>query len=294
MSGGGQPSVRVPSTGRRHPVKIGPVARFALRAFSYEHTVTADQIDAFCHVNNAAYLVIFERARWAVLDAIGTAWADVAASGVGPLVLGVEVSFVREVLLGETVTVETRFEPTSPRRFNVLHRMVGADGTLRALGTIRGSFFNFQTRKIEAPPDDVVVAMGLELPLPAAPVVQGVGGVFLLVEDLERSAAWYAEHLGLRLEAWGESRGVEFPGADRVPSLRVASTTFALVRADGPLPTPRTGRVNFRVPDLDALVGRLDAAGQRVERQPDDYGRFAWTYDPEGNRVELWEPPRIR
>jgi len=265
-----------------------------MRVFHHDHTVTADQIDAFGHVNNAAYLVIFEQARWAVLDAIGTPWAQVAASGVGPLVLGVEVSFVREVLLGETVTVHTHFEPTSPRRFNVLHRMVGADGTLRALGTIRGSFFNFQTRKIEAPPDAVVEAMGLEVPLPEAPVVQGVGGAFVYVEDLEATSAWYETHLGLVLQHWGNSRGVELPSADRVPSLRVASTTFALMLADAPLPPVRTSRVNFRVANLDEVVARLQQSKQPVERGDDDYGRFAWTRDPEGNRVELWEPPRIR
>lgn len=265
-----------------------------MRQFTYDHTVTAEEIDGFGHVNNAAYLVIFERARWAVLDAIGTPWSEVAAAGVGPLVLGVDVSFVREVLVGETVTVRTHFEPTSPRRFNVHHRMEGPDGSLRALATVRGSFFNFHTRKIEAPPDAVVRAMGLELPLPPAPVVQGLGGAFLLVTDLEGTAAWYREHLGLDLQAWGQSRGVELPSVDVVPALRVASSTFALRQADGPLSPGRTARVNFRVGDLDALVARLEAGGQLVERGDDDYGRFASVVDPEGNRVELWEPPRIR
>ncbi len=259
-----------------------------MRTFRYEHTVTANEIDGFNHVNNAAYLVIFERARWAILDDLGTQWADIAASGVGPLVLAAELNFVREVLLGETVTVETHFEPTSPRRFNVQHRMLGPDGGLRALGTIRGAFFNFVQRKIVEPPAAVLSAMGFAGALPAAPTVQGLGGAFLQARDVAALARWYSQHLGFRFAEHGSAHYVELPAADIVPSLRVATTTFAII------PGAATGqKLNFRVADFDGLVSRLAAAGHPAERGPDDYGRFATVIDPEGNRVELWEPPRL-
>jgi predicted enzyme related to lactoylglutathione lyase len=51
--------------------------------------------------------------------------------------------------------------------------------------------------------------------------------------------------------------------------------------------------VNFRVDDMDALIEKLTAAGVRIDpkREDHEYGRFAWIWDPEGNRVELWQPP---
>jgi predicted enzyme related to lactoylglutathione lyase len=57
-------------------------------------------------------------------------------------------------------------------------------------------------------------------------------------------------------------------------------------------PSPQQFMVNFRVDDLDELVRQLAAAGVRIDPRPEDYpyGRFAWIWDPEGNRVELWEP----
>jgi YbgC/YbaW family acyl-CoA thioester hydrolase len=259
-----------------------------VRTFHHQHTVTADQLDAFDHVNNAAYLVIFEQARWAVLDELGTPWSDLASTGVGPLVLGVELSYVREVRLGETVSVETRFEPTSPRRFNVHQRMSGPGGELRALATIRGSFFDFVRRKIVEPPASVVAAMGFEGALPPAPAVQGVGGAFLQARDVAALAAWYTAHLGLEFAAYGTSRYVELPGLDVVPSLRVATTTFAIVPGEA-----ADQKLNLRVAELDGLVARLEAAGHPAVRGPDDYGRFVTVRDPEGNRLELWEPPRL-
>ncbi|MBM4368506.1 MAG: bleomycin resistance protein [Deltaproteobacteria bacterium] len=51
--------------------------------------------------------------------------------------------------------------------------------------------------------------------------------------------------------------------------------------------------MNFRVADFDGLVSRLHETGHPLEKGPDDYGRFATVIDPEGNRVELWEPPRV-
>ncbi len=123
--------------------------------------------------------------------------------------------------------------------------------------------------------------------------VQGLGGAFLYVDDLDGAAAWYRQHLGLELQSWGDSRGTVLPSMDRQPAGRMASTTFALFQAEKPLPEGvRTGRVNFRVRDLDGLVARLQDAGVRTEALEDEsFGRFVWAWDPEGNKVELWEPP---
>lgn len=123
------------------------------------------------------------------------------------------------------------------------------------------------------------------------PTIQGLGGAFLYADDVDALAAWYTEHLGLTFQNWGSARGIEFPSADVEPAGRMATTTFALFQAEAPL-VERTARVNLRVQDLDALFARLTAAGVRCERFGDEsYGRFAHAWDPEGNKVELWEPP---
>ena len=127
------------------------------------------------------------------------------------------------------------------------------------------------------------------------PLVQGLGGAFLYANNVETLAAWYSEHLGLEFQNWGKVRGVQWPSADIQPNGRESSTIFALFQAEKPLPEGvRTGRVNLRVDDLDVVVRRFQAAGIAVEQpQSPEYGRFAWVNDPEGNRLELWEPSKL-
>lgn len=126
------------------------------------------------------------------------------------------------------------------------------------------------------------------------PTIQGLGGVFLYANDVDALAAWYRAQLDLDLQSWGQARGLEWPSADVAPAGRQATTVFALFQAREPLPEGvRTGRINLRVADIEALVTRLRAAGLEVEGpgEPSDFGRFAWVHDPEGNKIELWEPP---
>lgn len=116
----------------------------------------------------------------------------------------------------------------------------------------------------------------------------GVGGVFLKANDPKKLSAWYAEHLGIPLQDGG---ALAFDGPESM-----GMTVFAHF----PESTKYFGEgsqqamINFRVDDLDGLLGQLAAAGVRVDpnREEYDYGRFAWIWDPEGNRVELWEPLR--
>lgn len=263
-----------------------------MRNFVYETTVQADQVDVLGHLNNAAYLAIFEAARWASLADVGTPWSALVEAGVSPVVLSANVRFWKEVRQGERLRVETRYEPRSPKRFAVHHRMLDDAGTLRAAGEIQAGFLDVRARKLCSPSPEVLAALGIEGgTLPAEPVVQGLGGAFLYVTDVEAAAAWYASRFGWVLQNWGNARGLEFPSADLVPSRRQSSTVFALFQADAPVPPAKTGRINLRVGDLDAVVARLREAGDAVEVSPDaSFGRFAWTHDPEGNKVELWEP----
>ncbi|MGB7267424.1 MAG: VOC family protein [Terracidiphilus sp.] len=114
----------------------------------------------------------------------------------------------------------------------------------------------------------------------------GIGGVFLKARDPQALAAWYGTHLGIPAQDGGS---LAFDGPD---------STGMTVFAHFPLDTRYFGEgaqqtmVNFRVDDLDELLKQLTAAGVRIDPKREDYayGKFAWIWDPEGNRVELWEP----
>jgi uncharacterized protein YndB with AHSA1/START domain/catechol 2,3-dioxygenase-like lactoylglutathione lyase family enzyme len=120
---------------------------------------------------------------------------------------------------------------------------------------------------------------------------QGVGGAFLYARDPAALAAWYAEFLDLPIDPTGTAPWVELPGAGRHRDGRRQTTTFAIFAADAPLPEQAGARLNHRVRDLDAVLAKLTAAGIPFEGPQDEYGRFAWCHDPEGHRVEIWEPP---
>jgi len=113
----------------------------------------------------------------------------------------------------------------------------------------------------------------------------GVGGVFFKARDPKALAAWYAKNFGI---AKSEDGSLIFDGPEAagmtVFSAFPASTAYF---GDG----PQQFMMNFRVDDLDALLNQLAAAGVKVDpkREDHDYGRFAWIWDPEGNRIELWQ-----
>jgi predicted enzyme related to lactoylglutathione lyase len=115
----------------------------------------------------------------------------------------------------------------------------------------------------------------------------GVGGIFLKARDPKALSAWYATHLGIA-DQGGGTLGFDGPES-------AGMTVFSHF----PLDTAYFGEgeqqsmVNFRVDHLDQLLTDLAAAGVRIDPKRDDYpyGRFAWIWDLEGNRVELWQPP---
>ena len=116
--------------------------------------------------------------------------------------------------------------------------------------------------------------------------VRGIGGVFFKAKDPAALAAWYGEHLGVPVYG---THGMFAAGTDGV------DTVWATFPADTAYfgPGPSSCMINYRVADLDAMLAQLRAAGGWVsdEVQDGEYGRFGWIRDPEGHRVELWQPP---
>ncbi len=122
--------------------------------------------------------------------------------------------------------------------------------------------------------------------------VTGIGGIFFKAKDAKSLQAWYKLHLGIDVQVWG---GAAFPwtGADGKP---VAGTTAWCInpeKSDPFAPGSASFMVNYRVEDLLALVKALKEEGCKVLEKIDDseYGKFGWVIDPEGNKVELWQPP---
>lgn len=122
--------------------------------------------------------------------------------------------------------------------------------------------------------------------------VTGIGGIFFKAKDAEGLRAWYQRHLGIDVQAWG---GASFSWADAAGQPTGGSTIWSIGAADNDYYAPSTApfMINYRVADLHALLAALRAEGCQVLDKTDDseYGKFGWVIDPEGNKVELWEPP---
>jgi len=120
----------------------------------------------------------------------------------------------------------------------------------------------------------------------------GVGGIFFRSPDPARLANWYRDTLGLDIEAWGSTHGTSFPpSAMPTNAFTVWSTFSADTEYFGD--SGQSFMINLVVDDLDAALDNVAAAGGQVipEKEEHDFGRFGWMVDPDGNRVELWEPP---
>lgn len=123
--------------------------------------------------------------------------------------------------------------------------------------------------------------------------VNGIGGLFFRARDPEALSAWYREHLGV-----GAGLGPDGVTTDDAWAWRTAAgpLVFAPFKASTDyFPAGKQWMLNLRVTQLDALVLQLEAAGIQVERRAEwdtpESGRFARVHDPEGNAIELWEPP---
>jgi predicted enzyme related to lactoylglutathione lyase len=114
--------------------------------------------------------------------------------------------------------------------------------------------------------------------------VTGIGGLFFRSADPEALAGWYREHLGINA------------GHDGIWNQEAGMTVFAPFKETSDyFAADKRWMLNLRVRDMDALTAKLQAAGIEVQTKPEwdtpEYGRFARVHDPEGNPIELWEPP---
>lgn len=136
-------------------------------------------------------------------------------------------------------------------------------------------------------------------------MIEGVGGAFIFSNDPKRLADWYSEHLGFVFEGDAEFGAFYqiFWAVDPEDSSRRLDTTFSIMQAKVTLPErdpdlepesmygDQPFMVNLRVRDLDAVLDYLESKGVApLDRSDYEYGRFAWVYDADGNRIELYQP----
>jgi predicted enzyme related to lactoylglutathione lyase len=121
--------------------------------------------------------------------------------------------------------------------------------------------------------------------------VTGIGGVFFKArKDSAALAAWYEKHLGMKLESWGGAilNWQEDTAEDK------GLTVWHVAAKDSEWfsPSQSTFMINYRIDDMAAMIDQLKRGGIEILQGPESHenGKFAWIMDPEGNKVELWEP----
>ncbi len=118
--------------------------------------------------------------------------------------------------------------------------------------------------------------------------VTGVGGIFVKSRDPAALARWYKDVLGLDVASWGgAAMPFDTPGhPPKISWMAFPETT------DHMAPSAREFMINFAVDDMDAMVARLTARGVPILKREDHdpFGRFAWIQDPDGTKIELWQP----
>ena len=125
--------------------------------------------------------------------------------------------------------------------------------------------------------------------------VTGIGGVFIKAKDPKALLAWYREHLGIQAEDWG---GFAFRWTDDQSPEREGTTVWSVFpeTSDYFAPSKAPFMVNYRVSNLAEVLSALRAEGCQVDDRTEEseFGKFGWVMDPEGSRIELWEPPSRR
>ena len=121
--------------------------------------------------------------------------------------------------------------------------------------------------------------------------VIGLGGIFFNCQDQEKTKDWYSKHLGIKIEPWG----AVFPWRRHDDPAAETYSAWSPFKGDTNYfePSQHDYMVNYQVDDLFALLEKLREEGVQVmeETEVSEFGKFGWVIDPEGRKIELWEPP---
>jgi catechol 2,3-dioxygenase-like lactoylglutathione lyase family enzyme len=119
--------------------------------------------------------------------------------------------------------------------------------------------------------------------------ILGIGGIFFRSPNRDQTRDWYSKHLGLA----DKGQGAIFPWREHDDPQKEHVTSWTIFSASANyFPATQPFMINYIVDDLDALLDRLKQEGVKIDpkRMNESYGRFAWIYDQDGNKIELWQP----
>ena len=120
--------------------------------------------------------------------------------------------------------------------------------------------------------------------------VTGIGGIFISAKDPAALRSWYKTHLGVDVQDWG---GAAFRWVDDHGKPIAGTTVWSIGDGSYFSPSQASFMVNYRVADVHGVLDQLRKEGCQVvdKVEESEYGTFGWVMDPEGNKIELWQPP---
>jgi len=119
--------------------------------------------------------------------------------------------------------------------------------------------------------------------------ITGVGGIFFKSPDPKKLAAWYRDVLGIEIEEWGGAL-LRYDAPDHPPFV-----VWSPFQADTDYikPSAREFMLNFAVDDMEQYLATIRAKGvEIIDCKDESNGRFAWLLDPDGTKIELWQPKK--
>jgi len=124
--------------------------------------------------------------------------------------------------------------------------------------------------------------------------ILGIGGIFFKSANRDQMREWYSKHLGIA----DKGQGAMLPWREHDDPQKEHVTVWTVFPATTKYldPSPAQFMINYIVDDMDALLDRLKQEGVKIDpkRMDEAYGRFAWIYDSDGNKIELWQPPAAK
>lgn len=127
----------------------------------YDLLIREHHLDSYGHVNNATYLEIFEEARWEVITERGYGYKEVHSSGFGPVILEINIKFLKEVILREKVRISVQAEPFNGKVSRIKQKLIKEDGSVGTELDLLYGYFDLNNRKLVAPSSEWLRAVGL-------------------------------------------------------------------------------------------------------------------------------------
>ncbi len=133
------------------------------KIFTYPLTIKESYLDTFGHVNNATYLILFEEARWDLLNQNNFGLQEIRQTGLGPVVLEMKITFLKELLLHEKIIIETQMISYEKKIGKILQKMVRGNEVCCQAEIVVG-LFDLKARKLVSPTPEWLAAVGIDEP----------------------------------------------------------------------------------------------------------------------------------